>query len=74
MGRRAKRAIKRLRTIRNAERAILHRVWKGVRKMSPTDLSAFIIQNAVKGALQASEHLEIKIQEDGVVIRTRKEF
>ena len=65
---------KRLKTIRNAERAILHRVWKGVKKMSPVELSAFIIQNAVKGALQASEHLEIKIQEDGVIIRTRKDF
>ena len=43
------RIFKRLKTIREAERKIIHRVWQGVKGMAPRELAAFIIQNTAEG-------------------------
>lgn len=40
---------KRLKSIRNAEQAIVHRVWEGTKSMPAKELAAFIIQNAAEG-------------------------
>lgn len=53
---------------------ISSRIFEGVKKMSPLELSGFIISNISKGIMEASDDIEIKIEKDGVVIRKRKEF
>jgi len=40
---------KRLKTIRDAESALAHRVWDGVKRMPAKDTAAFVIQNAAEG-------------------------
>lgn len=40
---------KRLKTIRDAESKLAHRVWEGVKGMKPKDLAAFIIREAAAG-------------------------
>jgi hypothetical protein len=38
-----------LRTIRDAEQRIAHRVWEGVKEMPAKEMAGFIIQNAAEG-------------------------
>jgi len=40
---------RRLKTIRDAESALAHRVWEGVSSMPKREMAAFVLQNLAEG-------------------------
>lgn len=69
---RKKKKASRPKRIRNAHERIAHRILKGVKKMTDLELSAFLVQNIGKVALEVSNHVEFVITPKGLVVRTRK--